>query len=117
MQAELEAMKTATRAYDEYSKISRELNYYYSGGFYFSYLHSQIENAETDADGKFAIEVPRTSVFVVAAQAKRSVGDSIEHYYWLQPVSLGGQQQRGQNLSSNNLTSTTGTSSLILTKD
>jgi len=33
------------------------------------------------------------------------------------PVSLEGQQQLTQNLSNNNLTSTTGTSSLILTQD
>jgi hypothetical protein len=63
------------------------------------------------------IEVPQTGRFVIAAQAQRSVGDSTEQYYWLQLVSLDGQQQRVQNLSNNNLTSTTGTSALILTKD
>jgi hypothetical protein len=72
---------------------------------------------DSDADGRFVIEVPQQGAFVIGAQAKRSVGNSTEHYYWLQPVSLEGQQKFGQNLSNNNLTSTTGTSSLIHTKD
>jgi hypothetical protein len=84
-----------------------------SGHFYFSHLGSPIETAETDADGKFVIEIPKTRAFVIAAQARRSVGDTTERYYWLQPVSLEGRQQRVQNLSNNNLTSTTGGPSLI----
>jgi|SRR5438132_4745352 len=89
---------------------------YYSGAFYFAYFQFPIQTAETDADGKFAIEVPKTGRFVIAAQAQRSVGDHTEHYYWLQPVSPE-SGQRIQNLSNNNLTSTTGTSSLIHTED
>jgi hypothetical protein len=51
------------------------------------------------------------------AKAERSVGDYTERYYWLQPVSLEGKQQLTQNLSTNNLTSTTGTSPLVHTQD
>ena len=91
-------------------------NYYY-GAFYFGFLGFPIQKTETDADGKFVIQVPQSGRFVIAAQAKRSVGDDTEHYYWLQPVSLNGQQQLTQNLSNNNLTSTTGISSLIHTMD
>ena len=80
-------------------------------------LGSPIQTAETDADGKFVIEIPKAGAFVIAAQARRSIREKTERYYWLQPVSLEGQQQRVQNLSNNNLTSTTGTSSLILTTD
>lgn len=89
---------------------------YYSGAFYFAYFQFPIQTAETDADGKFAIEVPKTGRFVIAAQAQRSVGDHTEHYYWLQPVSPE-SGQRIQNLSNNNLTSTTGTSSLVHTEN
>jgi len=109
-----EAIKTARM---QYSELDGKLNFCYSGGFYFALLQSPIRTAETDADGKFMLELPKAGAFVIAAQAQRSVGDHTEHYYWLQPVSLGGQQQFTQNLSNNNLTSTTGTSSLILTKD
>jgi hypothetical protein len=90
---------------------------YFSGAFYFGFLGFPIQSAETDADGKFVIQVPQSGRFVIAAQAKRSVGDDTEHYYWLQPISLEGQQQLTENLSNNNLTSTTGTSSLIHTRD
>jgi hypothetical protein len=93
------------------------LNFYYSGAFYFAFFQSPICSAETDADGKFVIEVPQTGRFVIAALAGRSIMDSAELYFWLQPISLEGQRQRVQNLSNNNLTSTTGTSALILTKE
>ena len=102
---------------EKYNEINADLTFYYSGGFYISYFQSPIQSAETDADGKFTIQLSKTGAFVIAAHAKRSVGNITEHYYWLQPVSLDGQQQLTQNLSNNNLTSTTGTSSLIHTKD
>jgi hypothetical protein len=95
--------------------------FYRSGAFYLSLLNSSIQTAESDADGRFRIEVPRTGNFVIAAQAERWVAGYsagyTEHYYWLQPVSLDGQQERTQNLSNKNLTSATGTSSLVLTQD
>jgi hypothetical protein len=121
-----EAKGASDTARDEYFKTQRQLNYYYSGDFYFSYLHSPIQTAETDGDGKFVLNVPKQGSFVLAAKGERYVGktfigeigiDRTEHYYWLQPVSLGDQQQLIQNLSNNNLTSTTGTSSLIKTQD
>jgi hypothetical protein len=109
----LEAVETAKQ---QYSERSRELAFCYSGGFYFALFQSPIRTAETDADGKFAIDVPQTGAFVVAAQAKRSTRMDTEQYYWLQPVTLEGHQQLTQNLSNNNLTSATETSSLIHTR-
>lgn len=99
------------------NSLLKQQAFYYSGSFYFSHLQSPIQTAETDADGKFMIEVPRTGKFVIAAKGEHSAGQETEKYYWLQPVSLEGQQQLVQNLTNNDLTSTTGTSSLILTED
>jgi len=93
----------------------KTLNFVYSGAFYFSLLHSPIQTAETDADGRFAIEVPKQGSFVIAAKAELYLLGVTGHCYWLQPVSLDGKQQFTQNLSNNNLTSTTGSSSLIHT--
>ena len=107
----------ADRAREEYERIRESRDFYYSGAFYFGPILNPIQTAETDADGKFAIEVPKTGAFVIAAKAERSVGEYTERYYWLQGASLDGQQQRVQNLSNNNLTRTTGTSALILTQD
>ena len=109
-----QAEKTARKQYFE---MIGKRSFYHSGAFYFAFFQSPIRTAETDAEGKFVIEIPQTGKFVIAAQAQRSIGDHTEHYYWLQPVSLEGQPQRTQNFSNSNLTSTTGTSALILTKD
>jgi hypothetical protein len=111
------ARETANSARQHYINFIVDADFFYSGAFYFGYLRSPIQTAETDADGKFVIEVPQTGSFVIAAQDKRRLGEETERYYWLQPVSLEGRQQRVQNLSNSNLTSATGTSSLILTKD
>jgi len=112
-----QAKQAADRAGAEYRRLRVSRDIFYTGAFYFGLLVNPIQAAETDADGRFVIEVPQRGAFVIGAQAQRSVGDSTEHYYWLQPVSLGRQQKFTQNLSNNNLTSTTGTSSLIHTKD
>jgi hypothetical protein len=112
-----QAEQAANRARAEYGRLRGARDFYYTGAFYFSLLINPIQTAETDADGRFVIEVPQQGAFVIGAKAQRSVGDSTEQYYWLQPVSLEGQQKFSQNLSNTNLTSTTGTSSLIHTKD
>lgn len=112
-----EAREAADAARNRYSSIAREKHIYYSGAFHFAYLRFPIQTAETDADGKFVIEMPQTGSFVIAAQDSRRLWEETERYYWLQPVSLEGRQQRVQNLSNSNLTSATETSSLIRTSD
>lgn len=98
-------------------QAAEDESFYSSGEFYFNYLRSPLQTAETDADGKFTIEVPRAGSFVIAARHQRSLWDTTEKYFWLQPVSLEGQQQRIQNLSNTNLSSAPGTASLILTSE
>jgi hypothetical protein len=124
--AAMEQSDTAARR-DDYYKALGNRESYYSGSFYFGYLQSPIQTAETDAKGKFVMNVPKQGLFVLAAKAQRYVGKIFiiaevsvgrtEHYYWLQPGSLNGQQQLTQNLSNNNLTSATGTPALIVTQD
>lgn len=120
-QASEVAITAAVLASRHHSEMKEQLNVFYSGGFYLALLQSSIWTAETDADGKFVIEIPQKGAFVIGAQASRRVmlytEPYTEHYYWLQPISLEGKQQLTQNLSNNNLTSTTGSSSLIHTQD
>jgi hypothetical protein len=112
------AQRAAGAARGRYNALLEEKAVYYSAAFYFDHLRSPIQTAETDGDGKFVMEIPPTGAFVIDAQGERNVsGEKTERYHWLQPVSLEGQQQRTQNLSNNNLTRTTGTSSLVLTVD
>jgi hypothetical protein len=114
LNAAREAVKAARQRHDD---LLRQKAFYYSGSFYFNHLRSPIEIAETDAEGKFLIKVPQTGEFVIGAEGKRSIGEKTERYYWLQPVSLEGQQQRVQNLSNSNLTSAIGTTSLVFTSN
>lgn len=111
------ARETADKQRQQFLDALQKGSFYYSGGFYFAYLLPPVQATESDAEGKFTIEVPQKGDFVIAAQAERSVVDGTEHYYWVQPVSLDGQPQHVQNLSTNNLTSTTGSSSLIHTQN
>jgi hypothetical protein len=83
--------------------LSEEQGYYYSDSFWFSQLQSPILIAETDAEGKFELQLPRTGRWVIAAHGERMTRNRIEYYYWLQPVSLDGQYKRVQNLNNNNL--------------
>jgi hypothetical protein len=109
------ARQAANTARQQIESLLAEEAFYYSGRFHFSHLQSPIQTAETDGEGRFVIQVPRTGAFVIAVDTERMVWDNTEIYYWLQPVSLEGRQQGVQNLSNNNLTETTGTSSLIRT--
>ncbi len=109
-----EAREAVRRAADATAAAKRKIDplsdedaWYHSVKFYFLHLRSPIRTVDTDGDGKFTIEVPRTGFFVIAAQADRMVWGSWENYHWLQPVSLDGQQQRVQNLSNSNVTLTT----------
>jgi len=76
----------ALKNYADY-KIQQQTgkSYFYgSGAFYLSLLNSSIQTAESDADGRFRIEVPRTGNFVIAAQEERWVAGypagRTEHY-------------------------------------
>jgi hypothetical protein len=116
-----EAINTAQKASDaaigQFHDLLKKKDFYYSAAFYFRYLGFPVQTVETDAEGKFVLQVPQSGTFAIAAQASRTTGNDTEKYYWLQPISLEGQQQLTQNLSNNNLTSRTGSSSLIHTQD
>jgi hypothetical protein len=55
-------------------KLNDMSSYLLTGDFYFSAIKNPVMIAETDADGRFTIEVPRQGNFVVAAQAERATG-------------------------------------------
>jgi len=102
-EAENRARNAANMARGRIDSLSEEQAYYYSDAFWFSQLQSPIQIAETDAEGKFEVQLPRTGRWVIAAHGQRMTWNRIEDYYWLQPVSLDGQHKRVQNLNNNNL--------------
>jgi hypothetical protein len=101
--AENRARDAANTARRKIDSLSEEQAYYYSDDFWFSLLQSPIQTAETDAEGKFELQLPRIGKWVIAAHGQRMTRNRIESYYWLQPVSLDGQNKRVQNLNNNNL--------------
>lgn len=62
-----------------------------------------VASAISDADGNFALELPREGRFVVMAQASRKLPDNEEQYFWLVPVSLSGKDSEQLLLSNNNM--------------
>jgi hypothetical protein len=102
-EAQERARNAANVARGRIDSLSEEQAHYYSDAFWFSLLQSPIQTAETDAEGKFELQVPRTGKWVIAAHGQRMTWNRIESYYWLQPVSLDGQHKRVQNLNNNNL--------------
>lgn len=102
-------------ARNAYYDLLSERRHFLSGSYYFDALPEPIVTTQTNSDGKFAIEVPTKGQFAIAATAKRSVGDSTEHYYWLTQISLDGAPKKTIMLSNNNLTSEGSSDSLITT--
>jgi hypothetical protein len=102
-EAQHRARNAANMAKGRIDSLSEQQAYYYSDAFWFSLLQSPIQIAETDAEGKFELQLPRTGKWVIAAHGQRMTWNRIESYYWLQPVSLDGQHKRVQNLNNNNL--------------
>jgi len=100
-------------AESEIESLKKETDYYYSDEFLFSQLRLAIETTETDAEGKFTMKAPRKGQYVITAQGWRLVWDNTEYYYWLQPMSLNGDDNRVQNLSNTNLGGAIGISSLL----
>ena len=61
---------------------------------------------KTDADGKFSVNLPRESSFVLAAKAQRMVGDESEMYYWWTTVEIPDKDEFELFLSNDNLVET-----------
>jgi hypothetical protein len=47
---------------------SDKSDFYQSGAFYFRYLQNPIQTAETDAEGKFVMNVPKQGSFVLGGE-------------------------------------------------
>jgi hypothetical protein len=107
------AKEVVAAAKAEIETLEAERAYYYSDQFLFSQLPPAIETAETDAEGKFTMKAPQKGEYVIAAQGWRHVWHNTDYYYWLQPVSLNGQEEPVQNLPNTDLGGVVGISSLL----
>lgn len=66
-------------------------------------LSGNISEAITDADGRFTMQVPKKDLIVLVAEASRELLNSKEKYYWMLPVSLGGNDSKSIVVSSGNM--------------
>jgi hypothetical protein len=111
-----------TKAYNEYYRANYfcedllgKRRAFPSGSYYFRNLPQSIVSTQTDSDGKFTIEVPAQGEFALAARSQRSVGSSVENYFWLVKVSPD-QHAKKLMLSNGNLSFSGSPDSLIVTK-
>jgi hypothetical protein len=80
--------KTLDDSLSKYKATVDKYSYYTSPDFYAGGLPTTpITSSESDADGKFTMQIPKTGTWVLAAKGQRSVGDKTEGYFWLVKVS------------------------------
>jgi hypothetical protein len=72
---------------DQYEATWRSYFHYLSQAYYITGLPTPLTEAETDADGKFSIQIPKTGSWVLEAAGERSVGNKTEGYLWIIRVS------------------------------
>ena len=64
---------------------------------------------QTDADGKFRIQIPGAGEYFVKARTQRSIGEKVEYYRWIVPITISRTGVTSLDLSNQNL----GTSSSL----
>lgn len=92
-----------SQAHDEYIRLLEKREAVTDGENYLTSLPGADAVTETNADGKFAIELPTRGEYAIVAKAQRSVGKDTEHYYWIIKVGLDGADQKTVMLTNNNL--------------
>lgn len=100
----------------EYALILEKYNQILSGGYYFDEMPAPAATTQTNADGWFRINVPRTGEFALAAAAHRTAGDHVDSYYWLLKLPEPGSRSKPLQLTNDNTTAVASPASLILTK-
>jgi hypothetical protein len=101
-----QAMKRWTAASEASNKAQAQDRYFLSGAYYFDGLPAPVVQTKTNADGKFTLALFSTKRYALAARASRNVGDTTEHYFWLNWVSLDGQKTKDILVSNDTLLQT-----------
>lgn len=97
--------------------LLREQDKLFSGSFFFELLPKPKLSVQSNSDGRFRFSVTRDVEVIIAASAFRTVGNSVERYFWLVPVTRPDGASTEITLGNNNLTSVQGGGSLIHTVD
>lgn len=81
---------------------------------YFFALPKPIVTVETDADGKFKLNLSRNAVYGIVAATHRSIGENDEKYFWA--IKFNPTLSKTINLTNNNLTTTDSPASILRTE-
>lgn len=87
----------------DYDKWEAEEDALLNGAMTFRGLPQAKTVAQTDADGRFTLPVPKFGTYLIAAKSTREAGDSVERYYWMVRVSMNGAAGKTVYLSNNNM--------------
>jgi hypothetical protein len=74
-----------------------------SGEYFFKDIPPPISSAQTDADGKFAMLIPREGRYGIVARASRKIGDRKDTYCWFVWISLDGDASKRLVLNNDNI--------------
>jgi len=85
-------------------------------GFFQNMPQGVVAAAATNADGKFALKIPKTGKYAIAARATRKVGSRTEEYYWLNWLEVNGEPKM-MMLSNNNMTNLNPPEAVLKTND
>ncbi len=84
------------------STLAADIRRWATPHIYFeSPLGNFVTTANTDADGRFTLELPKTGSFIIVAQSSRSIGSLVEEYGWI--VRIPPEKQNEILLNNNNL--------------
>jgi len=118
--ANLKAAQDAeSAAFKKYLSLDAELRKVISGENLYDNIvfPTPICTTITDADGKYTVQLPsRTSLYVVCAEASRSIMGDTEYYYWMVQASFEKQEKKTFNLDNHNMADSGNEDSLLVTK-
>jgi len=77
------AQKASSDSLKEFRTALAKYYSNFSSEYYSQTLPTPLADAQTDADGKFSMQIPKTGSWVLEAEGERSVGDTKEGYVWL----------------------------------
>jgi hypothetical protein len=92
--------KDLARQLEELRLRQRQLT---SGEYFFQDIPSAISSAQTDADGKFILLIPRDGRYGIVARASRELGEEKQTYCWFVWVSLEGDPSKRLVLNNDNI--------------
>ena len=107
----------AENAFTQYRNTLSSYYFYFSQTYYTKALPTPLADAQTDADGKFIIQIPKTGSWVLEAEGERKVVKDTEAYLWITKVTRDMIDKGQVFLNNENLSTSDSSNSLVKTMD